>query len=748
MASAGQPRTLRRPHGRRLTVASLAVGGLLSGIVIPGAATAAPAGPPVPTGVTTADAATRVATLVTGDRVVLTGAGARQRVAIQPRSAQHRSFITQRAGGHLYVIPSDAVPYLGRSLDLALFDVSALARDGAGTRLPVRVSYAAGAAQAAPAGVTVTGAPNVTTKDGYLTMASAPTFGAALAAQRAADARAHWAGDRRLFGGVTSIRYAGPAAGGVAHPLFPMFTLRLSVLDGSGGPAPFAFLSVVNVDDPNRFAGFPTAVDGEARISVPAGHYAVQLISFESGPTGEFVTRVAMTEFDVTGARTAVVDARTATSRIAFQTPRPANLVDVGTAWYRGPDDTIGLTSTVDNLGTDPMYVSPRPAATVGVQHYYALGLAESSVGTAAPYTYRVEYPSDGAIGANQRYVVTAASLATVDETYYSDKPQAGGVGRFGALPWEGGGGFIFPLAFPLRRTEYVTANPAISYQMLTLASYDNFGGILTNVPRAYGQRLRTAEEWYRQPLAPGFPGDLGGPTFCAACRNGDLLSVLVTPVTDSTPDHGGFLDFPQPGVVSTSRFRLLSGSTVIADEADVVGGDFTVPAAAAPYKIVYDQTRRAPWFALSPVSHTEWTFTSAHSGTNTVPDRVFCAGEERACSPISLLTLSHRLGTALDGTMPAGPATLTLTVGHTPGAAAVPITSATVSVSFDAGRTWTPVTVRDLGAGTYRATWTNPASAGGGPVALRIGATDAAGSTVTQTVQRASVITPGGGGA
>jgi hypothetical protein len=530
-----------------------------------------------------------------------------------------------------------------------------------------------------------------------------------------------------------------------------MFTLRLSVLGLQGEPVPFGFLAVINVDDPRKFVGFPIAVNGDARISVPAGHYAVLLDYPTFDAAGNFVAeRVAITEFDVTGARTATVDARTASSRISIRTPRPANLVDTNVVWFRGPDDVSGFSIGIDT-GTEPMFVSPTPPVTTGVQHYYAAGVLQSPAGAPTPYDYRVEFPSDGAIGANQRYVAAADSLATVDTAFFADMPMQTGVATFGFLPWEFvAGAPLLSFPTPQRRTQYLTARPDLAYDRFVVASLNDFGGVMFDAPRTYPRRQRVAEEWFRQPLAPGFQADLGvGTLFCNACRNGDLMSVFVTPVTDSMADHGGFLDSPgTPGVTSTSRFRLLSGSTVIADGTDVAGGDFTVPAASAPYKIVYDQTRVVPWSTLSPTSHTEWTFTSAHSATNTMPDRFLCDGEDQACSAMPLVTLNYRLGTRLTGSMPPGPATLQVTVGHTPGAPALPIRSAAVSVSFDNGRTWTPVSMRDLGAGRFRASWTNPASVSGGPVSLRVSATDTAGGTVAQTVTRAFVITPGGSGA
>ncbi|WP_051864842.1 S8 family serine peptidase [Streptosporangium roseum] len=62
-------------------------------------------------------------TLITGDRVVITGSGQR----IEPGPGRRVSFIRQLIDGHVYVIPSDARPLLAQGLlDRRLFDVTQL----------------------------------------------------------------------------------------------------------------------------------------------------------------------------------------------------------------------------------------------------------------------------------------------------------------------------------------------------------------------------------------------------------------------------------------------------------------------------------------------------------------------------------------------------------------------------------------------------------------------------------------------
>jgi hypothetical protein len=118
-------------------------------------------------------ASSRTVTLITGDRVAVatTGsgrpAGAVARVA---GSAGSGAVIRLSLGGRAYVIPADALPYLGRGLSPALFEPDSLLRAESGGRLLVQIGYR-GRLHALP-GVTITGSRGGPAR-GYLTAASA-----------------------------------------------------------------------------------------------------------------------------------------------------------------------------------------------------------------------------------------------------------------------------------------------------------------------------------------------------------------------------------------------------------------------------------------------------------------------------------------------------------------------------------------------------------------------------------------------
>ncbi|MGA8116335.1 MAG: hypothetical protein WCA46_21970 [Actinocatenispora sp.] len=551
-----------------------------------------------------------------------------------------------------------------------------------------------------------------------------------------------------------SAKLAGrPAAKpGTVHPNFPMRTVTLPVVDGQGAPPQDSFLSVVNVDDTRMFVGFPQVVDGETRISVPDGHYAVMAYSVEFGSGDSPISEhIAFDTFTVDGkAVTHTVDLGTATHRLGFTTPKQATLGEVELDWYRGSSADVALGSGIGTWGDHPIYLSSSPAGH-GVQHFAAYGRLASAADVAKPYTYDLTFHSDGTVGANQQYRATADSLATVDTRYYADKARTGDSVWFGTLPWESiQFRSITPFAEPVHRTEYLTGDPDILYQagVDALSTDEAWGGTEYGGYRIFQPGQKLSQDWMRGPIVPGIPADTGaGDYYCQACREGDTLSVALSPVTDSGADHSGYLDASDKDTTSTAHFVLYQGDKKIADEKDVTGGDFTVPADSAKYRLVYDQTRIAPWTAQSTKTHTELTFASEHSGATTVPGHWLCGIESehaKNCSPVGLMTANYQLTQGLDGTVAPGPDSLVLTVNHAPGAGHVPVEAATVSVSYDDGATWTPTKVSDLGSGKFRANWTNPASAAGGPVALKITAKDATGATISQLVHDALTVKAG----
>lgn len=150
-------------------------------------------------------------TLITGDRVTLSG----NAVTVRPgKDRQKVSFLTQRVGGHLHVVPSDAVTLLhaGR-LDARLFDVTTLVESGYDdTRgsLPLIVTTnpaARGSGRSTVAGDGVTVVRNLPVIDGLAVRAEKTAVGALW--RRLAGGSGHApvarADASTLAGGVTTV---------------------------------------------------------------------------------------------------------------------------------------------------------------------------------------------------------------------------------------------------------------------------------------------------------------------------------------------------------------------------------------------------------------------------------------------------------------------------------------------------------------------------------------------------------------
>jgi hypothetical protein len=94
-----------------------------------------------------------------------------------------------------------------------------------------------------------------------------------------------------------------------------------------------------------------------------------------------------------------------------------------------------------------------------------------------------------------------------------------------------------------------------------------------------------------------------------------------------------------------------------------------------------------------------------------------------------------HLDGMSLRGSSPAGPQVIGLTVGHLQLGGHSAITGATVQFSVDGGHSWRRATVTRTGAGQFKVTFTAPPRA---EVTLRTHATDAAGGSITETIEAA----------
>jgi hypothetical protein len=716
--------------------------------------------------------------LLNGTRLVFGPAagGARIPGILSPARGQGPSVtLALDLGGKAYDIPQAALPYLGRGLDPDLFMVSALLREETAGRLPVTVTYA-GHAPALP-GVTVTHATDGTAQ-GYLTPAGAAVFGAALTRQFAIDHARGSYGQDGLFAGGVSVRLAGLPAATRPAPAFPMHTLTVTAANLAGKPDTGDSVMIFNADNASRFADPVESTNyfrgGVTKFSVPAGHYWA-LGQFLAAKRPYTAHLVILPRFTVAGTTTVHMAEASADSEITMVTQRPtkpANLqFEFRHTALAGPPVALWY---LDGLGgVVPVFLNPTTQRSTpgALQEYVFEQLFSPAKAPGTPYEYDLAYADSGLIR-SQRHVVNPSGLATVHASYYSDVSASGYQSRFAAFPvqWKTVPGVLFiPRRVPRQQTEYMTGNPAVLWADSAEQSHQGAGGQRDDL-RTFHAGEQLAENWNAYPLHAGYNTNLIGaanlspapaPAIPSASRQDNTLTLDVMPFSDSTLGHisanGFFGGFGTVGKI-TGHYEVDENGKVIAagnplTHYQEVGpfGEFHTTLALSPHpatiRFVLDASRNARIYTVSTASHTVWTWRSQRESGARLPAGWACGltrrgtpAGGRSCAVEPMMTLEYAVaGESLHGSTHAGPQTIHLSAGHLQLVNGPQVTRASLSVSFDGGKTWHRASLTGRG-GSYTATFTAPA---GVPVSLRASATDAAGGSVTETLPGAYQVSP-----
>jgi hypothetical protein len=704
------------PMRRRLSVFA---------VLLAGSAGLTGLAPPTAVAVTTVSSAA-TATLPTGDRItVRTTADGRSRYEIQPAAAKGmaRALVHLRLGERDYEVPGTALPYLGRGLDLGLFDVQALLT---GASVPVD-----------PA-----------------------TFGAALAKQFKEDnAKGHFGG-QGLFAGGKTYALPGTPARRAAQPRSVLRTVSVDADDIAGKPADTGVAFLYNTDDGNLLDANESLnyfSGGTAKFSAPDGNYSALGLFWTADADGNptEVRFSAQPEFAVKADKTVRVDASRASSKVTWVTPLPALLDDTGFLFRRAAKTGPALLVDFDAGPGVPISVSPTavPVRTGALQTYpYSRLVSPPAPGT--PYEYVLQKASVGTIP-QQRYLITAKDVAAVDATYFSEYATLGRRQRSGMFSFEDSSGRVSHLIeTPRKQTEYVSAGPDLRWfggfsKYVVPGSFPAWAGGQYEAFHAYTGGTTVTEDWNKFPLHPAggvalLPlSDGSAPEIPAATRAGDLLRLSITPFSDNQPGHTGFGFSGEPTDTMTGHYTLTQDGATIAEGSPVgataLALEQEVAAGPSTLGLTIDAGRTGPMYHQSTATHTEWTWQSQHAD-GTLPPALHCArGADRVCAVEPMLTLGYAVGGLRpDGSTPSGPQGLDLTVGHLQQSAGSPVTAATVQYSTD-GTTWQDATVTPRGDGVFHANFAATTDAfRGGDVSLRVTASDAAGATVAETITAA----------
>ena len=686
---------------------------------------------------------TRTVTLVTGDRVIVTTVAGQTRYTIDPAVPGDEAFQSYRdAQGDYHVVPALAEPFLGTALNPALFDVTAQLR-----------AHAKAATMA-----------EVGTE-------SSTRLVAALRQAIGADVRA----DRRPgttvphLTGVLAVPKSDSPAPVTAAAGYPLRILQVDVTDRSGHPADGQAM-LMNTDSSLKFMDLIPVNGGVDRVAVAAGHYSIEFSVETFDAQGNVTSAYAVTRTDFTVPATGtvpdvVLNGRTAVPvRVATPLPAAPQLVNVG--WFRtdasaptpasNEDSAMGFDYTV--LGSIPFAMNAQPAAKVGT-----LSTEVQWMGGNVKRNYRYDTVFSATdVPDVSAYRVTAAQLATVHNHYYAD-PAAPGPGALYDMPYDYanpgpmGPSALVPQSMPADVTEYLDVVPHTDWIQ---QAFEGSGIALSDDPAAFKAGTTSSIDWGRGPLAPGvgqhtiLPGTDGT---CQACVAGADLQLNFNDFDDSTPSQQGLPGYQANGTplqVTSSMSTYQNGHLLGTTPGSSSFSISNAPATGAQYKVVYDTSTATPQISQSTSAETTLVFSTkpaAESGAALTP-LGSCPGQSSTtpCLVLPVLNISTRLAASEDNTAAPGTETMGLSIGHVSyngtGSHAA-ITSAGVQVSFDGGRTWQSAHLTRTGAasaGSYTAGWTNPVKDTGTYPSIRITATDAAGGSISQTVNHAYEIVKG----
>lgn len=543
-------------------------------------------------------------------------------------------------------------------------------------------------------------------------------------------------------------------------PHYAMNILQVNATDLTGAPAVSAMTLLTNVDSVQRWGNVIPVVNGVARAAVPAGHYAAYTIFVTRSTGGPLNTEVdtdhVVVQNDLTvpqtgGVTTLTADERTATSQVTAATPRPSTTDVVQALLTR--TDAAGQKGNLQLFGNS-LWLSPQPKPQLGTLSYELVWGGGDPYGK-DPYHYDLMYGPVDHIDANQTWPVDPHKLAVQHNTFDTDEALANQRGFFGVgafLPNGGGGSTaVYPMN-PSHLTEYVSAPMPGAQWTESYAPNIGFGTPIGSVPplRMFVQPrvvsfvpgTETWRSWAHGPLTPQIGQVRGAGAVCGACADGSTLDMAFPPLVDSEPDT----EILPLGAHST-HFSLYRDDTQIfsqdmADGAEVTG----VPQQAGTYRAVFDMDMSGSGLSQSTGSHTDVTFPYRPTGDPALPAGDMCQAQGASTTPcqiLPVLNLTYHLRT--DGIEVGDKPVqkLDLTVGHQSfdglGSHAA-VTGATVSASFDGGKTWTAAKVTKTGGGHFTAQWPNSAAKGTTPW-LRVTATDAIGGAISQTVDNAYTI-------
>lgn len=736
-------------------------------------------------------------TLITGDQVRLetTTEGHQSVDLVRAADAGPSAPAVRFAWGRdQYLVPAEAVPYLGGVLDPALFNISYQVRagldDASRRTLPVTIEQAGGRAADLPA-VRVA---RVTDRTATAAVAKteAGAFGTRLGeVWEAARAGTSTTPPGRLPG-IDRIALSVPA-GAEPTPRLPIgkagveqaatagktryHNITLDPIDRTGKPG-LAIGFLHNLDNPRALAvAIAGAGAGALTFNVPEGRYGVEFSVLDGvSGAGAGGTLVIEPEVEVTSDRRVTLDARKGVRYQVNTDPavQPGSRTDqLSFTRYNeqreGADTHNVLASLVmglvslPELGNPPLHAVPSAPATHG--HLEVFGFTAfsdtrpGSVGPRYVFAYRWDR-----IPASLSAAVPRADLTTVRSDLYRSPSAANQ--QTTAMPLI----VLTPVTrHNVRLGQQVPFGERVDYwytnapDTVVWAPYlfTDHGNHLYAARRTIrpGEEIRLV--WNKGPAVPPpvapyidstlfdsrWNGRTNG-TQCAACRQDDNGVFSLWPSGDSSTGHyadSGIDSDPERWSFDFYRDGTLAMTSRNTPAGAIAQTNLLLPMLPEPaeYRLQWDISRDRDTQAWA---RTGWTFRSGRSDPRAaLPGSAVCAPDtERACSFLPLLFPRYDLAVDVNGRALAGaPFELAFRIEHQQHQPAPTGVTASVSVSYDGGATWSEPIAATERDGRFTATVDHPPLAStDGFVALRVRAGDAAGNSVDQIITRAYGLT------
>jgi hypothetical protein len=382
-----------------------------------------------------------------------------------------------------------------------------------------------------------------------------------------------------------------------------------------------------------------------------------------------------------------------------------------------------------------------------------AVSVTVTDSGSAA-YQYDLKLYSEGGQPAHPAYTITDRNVTPIETTYHSPQPDYVGTGDTAFNPNEYfAGGVSDVVKAQTSQVEYYgPTTPAVVW---TRNPELNLAGWYQDGWNVFSSSRGIADDWFDQPEVPGAatvsqaviaaqPGKWANPSNnlagCAFCRQDNTFYPLTYEISGADPSV-----FDNPWLFSDGTTSLSSGGKVI--QPSLVDGFVTYPLPAARARYEFSTTLGSSFTDSQGSVATSWQFTSGPSSASAPPGYgcvgTLLSGSTSPCAPVPMILLRYNAFAGPSDAVTAGQRHLIeITPYYQAGGAQPSITSLSLSVSFDHGKTWQFVAVRPH-RGMFVGSYQVPAlSATGGTVSIKAEAGDSAGDTVTQTALDAYAIT------